>query len=355
MAAVAATGLACGLGVGAPAAHAGTGCSWAPITLASGWQSMQNTYWTGDPSYCVEGDGMVYLSGSVGATSSSAGSTIGYLPAEARPTSELYLDVYTMNGQYGELRIDPSGSIEAYGGQGGSTQYTSLAGVSYPGASMLTWALPLENGWQSAQSQWNTGDPAYSITNDVVHLSGSLRRPAGTPSGPAEAASDLSLQSLWPSDTCYSPNTYTYYGSMSTITVINGYDPRGFFYPAGTLFADNAQYTSLAGLSYPAGSVPWQGVALQNGWVTTHYCDGLAFVPIGDVIYLGGQLTVPAGFAGDIGILPPAARPSHYLYMIASNDVPVSISPDGQVAITRSVGSAQAVVSLSGLSYPLGS
>jgi hypothetical protein len=357
---VAACGLAVGLAASAPAAHAGTGCNWAPITLASGWQSMQGAYGTGDPSYCVEDDGMVYLSGSVGANSGSAGATIGYLPAGAAPTAELYLDVYTMNGQYGVLRIDTSGSIEAYGGQGGSTQYTSLAGVSYPGASMLTWGIPLENGWQSAQSQWNTGDPGYSITNDVVHLSGSLRRPAGTPSGPTEAAADLSEQSLWPADNCFTPNTYTFGGSINTINVINGSTPEAFFYPAGTLFAANAQYTSLAGISYPAGglgAVSWQGIPLLNGAKPSagYYCPGAAFVTIGDVVYLSGQLTFPSGFSGEFAVLPPNARPTHYLYMIASNDVPIMITPDGQVAVTRPLGTSPAPVGLSGLSFALGS
>ena len=360
-ASVAATALACGLGAGAPAAHAGTGCTWAPITLASGWQSEQGTFDTGDPSYCVEDDGTVYLSGSVGTYgSSTAGITVGYLPSEAWPANVLYLDVYTLNGTHGVLRIDTSGVIEAYGGQGDTTQYTSLAGVSYPSASVPQWPIPLENGWQSAQGLYNTGNPALSFSDGVVHLSGSLWRPAGSPTpGPMEAASDLTNPSFWPADNCYDPDTYTYGGAMSTISVINGSTAEALFYPAGTLFATNGRYTSLAGISYPAGgqgAVPWQQVPLLAGQASSSFfCAGLAFVPIGDDVYFGGDLTLPVGFVGEFAVLPPAVRPAHNLYMIASDDVAVRIAPDGGVSVINSLGASQTEISLSGLSFALGS
>src|SRR5690242_13161037 len=94
-AAVAASGLAIGLAVSAPAAHAGTGCTWAPITLVNGWHSEQSAFATGDPSVCLENDGMVYLSGSVAAPSGSA-SEFGTLPVWDWPTRNLYFDVYTL-------------------------------------------------------------------------------------------------------------------------------------------------------------------------------------------------------------------------------------------------------------------
>jgi hypothetical protein len=352
---VAAAGLACGLGAGAPAAHAGTGCTWAPIPLASGWQSEQGTYLTGDPSFCVEDDGMVYLSGSAATFSSSAGEVLGYLPAEARPANVIYLDVYTLNGTYGVLRIDTYGNISTYGGTGGSTSYTSLAGVSFPSASVLQWPVSLENGWQSAQSIWNTGNPAVSISNNVVHLSGGVRRPAGNATGATEAVFDLTSQSLWPADNCFWPEVYTYAGGINNISVINGANPEAFFYPAGTLFATNGLYTSLAGISYPAGSAPWQGLALTKGQAAFYDCAGAAYVTEGDVVYLGGAVALPAGFAGTFTVLPPSVRPTHYLYMIASGDVPVMIAPDGTVTVTRPLTAAQAQLPLSGLSYALGS
>jgi hypothetical protein len=356
---VAAIGLACGLGVGAPAAHAGTGCTWAPIPLASGWQSEQGTYGTGDPSYCVEDDGMVYLSGSAAEINGSSGDIVGYLPYGAWPTNVLYLDVYTYSGTYGVLRIFPDGVIEAYGGEGGAPSYTSLAGVSFPSAYVATSPIPLENGWQSAQGKYgNTGDPTYGITNGVVHLSGSLWRPAGNPTtGLQSVFGVLADQSLWPADNCLYRNQYVYGGSINVFSAINGATPLAFFYPAGGLFADTSQYTSLAGISYPAGGplgVPWQVLPLVGGTQDNSYCAGAAVVAMGDVVYMAGMLDLPAGFVGEFTVLPPADRPAHTLYEIADNQVPVRINPDGTVLISKPLAAWQRVV-LSGLSFPLGS
>ncbi len=38
-------------------------------------------------------------------------------------------------------------------------------------------SLYLLNGWQSAQTSWNTGDPEYCVDNGIVYLSGSLKNP----------------------------------------------------------------------------------------------------------------------------------------------------------------------------------
>src|SRR5262245_7981102 len=92
-ASVATSGLAIGLAVGAPAAHAGPGCTWAPVTLVNGWHSEQGAFDTGDPSGCLENDGMVYLSGSVAAPSGSLNSEFGTLPVWDWPTRNLYFDV----------------------------------------------------------------------------------------------------------------------------------------------------------------------------------------------------------------------------------------------------------------------
>jgi hypothetical protein len=139
----------------------------------------------------------VYLSGSIAQTSGT-NSTFGFLPPGERPAYEIYLDVYTLNSTYGVLRIDPSGLMEAYFGS--ATGYTSLAGVSFPVAGVSqTGVMPLENGWESAQSAYNTGDPAFFISNGIVHLSGSLQRPSGTPadfSPPNGAANLVELSGL---------------------------------------------------------------------------------------------------------------------------------------------------------------
>jgi hypothetical protein len=351
---VAAAGLAIGLAAGAPAAHAGPGCSWAPITLMNGWHTEQGTYSTGDPSACLEDDGMVYLSGSVGAPGGSP-SEFGTLPVWDWPEHNLYFDVYTLNRSYGVLRIDTDGTMWAYGGLGGSTGYTSLAGVSYPGAAVTQTDMTLENGWQSADILYATGDPAFSVTSGIVHLSGSLRRPAGTPPNfsPDWAAAVLPSQA-WPSDNCVSPNIYTVSGGIWPLSVDNG-----------TVYGANASYASLAGISYPTAAMAWHSLPLVNGTGPSLCNTGPSYLSSGNVVYLTGVTTVPSGFNGELAVLPAGDRPAHFLYMMAENQgagptaadayVALRIDPSGAVWILTPTGGSADIVSLAGLSFHLGS
>ena len=352
-ASVAACGLVGGLAAGAPAAHAGTGCSWEPLTLVNGWHSEQGAYDTGDPSACLESDGMVYLSGSVAAPSAGSYSEFATLPVWDWPTHNLYFDVYTLNGSYGVLRIDTNGTMWAYGGRGGSTGYTSLAGVSYPDAAVTPTDVPLLNGWQSADNLYITGDPAFSITSGIVHLSGSLRRPAGN--GPQTAA-QLPPQA-WPSDNCFRTPTYTYGGGIWNL---------GIQTPGGYVFdAFDSRYISMAGINYPTAPTAWQQLSLLNGTPNSLCNTGPAYYTSGNVVYLTGMMSLPLGFNGKIAVLPPGDRPSHYLYMIAYNDGPgtaaadqyvtLRIDPDGAMWIFSPPNGSAFIPSLAGLSFHLGS
>jgi hypothetical protein len=351
--AVAGLALATGLAAGAPAAHAG-GCTWTAITLVNGWHSEQSVFGTGNPSYCLEGDGMVYLSGSVAQTG-NLGDVFGTLPASVRPTHELYFAVYTLNTSQGVLRIDTDGTLNAYNGQSSATTsqgYTSLAGISYPSAGIPQHALSLTNGWQSDQGVFNTGDPSYSVTNSVAHLSGSLARPAGTPPVFSSLWIATTLPSAAaPANNCFASLTYTFGGGTGIVETD----------PANKLSAGNAQYTSLAGISYPVGTATW--LTLANGTAeTSSGCIDPSFTLSGNVVYLVGTANLPANSRGVIGTLPPSARPAHALYMITSDgpqDIPhvtVRVDPSGAVAmIIPPEASGSVFVSLSGLSFHLGS
>src|SRR5579862_4554132 len=171
--AAAALALAIGVASVGPAAHAG-GCSWQPLTLENGWQSDQSVYQTGDPAFCAEGDGMVYLSGSLTQPTGTS-SAFAVLPSYAAPAHREYMSVYTYGGTNGVLRIWPDGTLFAYFGK--ASQFTSLAGVSFPAAgTATTGVMPLMNGWQSAQGTYDSGDPSYYVSNGAVHLDGSLLR-----------------------------------------------------------------------------------------------------------------------------------------------------------------------------------
>ena len=53
----------------------------------------------------------------------------------------------------------------------------------------LTWhPLTLLNGWQSGESSFSTGDPAWAVKNGIVYLSGSLVQPGGGTAASSEFA-----------------------------------------------------------------------------------------------------------------------------------------------------------------------
>jgi hypothetical protein len=69
-------------------------------------------------------------------------------------------------------------------------------------------------------------------------------------------------------------------------------------------------------------------------------CIGASYSIIGDVVYLTGSLQFSAGFAGQIGTLPPGARPTHVLYLIVGGDgaggttwVTLRVDPGGRVSV----------------------
>jgi hypothetical protein len=352
-ASVAACGLALGLAAGAPAAHAGTGCTWAPISLVNGWHSEQGTYGTGDPSVCLENDGMVYLSGSLAAPGGS-NYQFGVLPVWDWPEHNLYFDVYTKDGSFGVLRIDTDGTMWAYGGLGRTTQYTSLAGVSYPGPAVPQTDLQLEDGWQSADLQLATGDPAISITGGIVHLSGSLTHPAAPPSTGDYFAAALPPEAVPPMDTdLFATTGYAFGGQMQEVSIADG----SIFGPL------NSEYTSLAGINYPVTPAAWQPLLpLLNGHPDFGF-NGPSWYLSGNVVYLDGMVDLPPGFNGEVAVLPPAERPSHTLYMLAyanaqniSGYAQLTIGQDGSMWINTGPSGGQAnFVFLPGLSFHLGS
>ena len=367
-AALASLALAAGaLAASAPAASASImpDCGWNQLSLMNGWQSDQNTYGTGDPRYCVTRDGMVHLSGSLTQPSAGAGE-FAALPPQAWPASNLYLSVYTMDGTAGYLMIDTAGRMYAYSGpDGDAPDFTSLAGVSFPGASVAQQPLALLNGWQSAQGQWGTGDPSYSVTNGIVHLSGSLNGSQVTPGLQSEAASTFAVlpQGARP-DFCTGTEAYTYAGVPGTLQV----DPLGMMYAyaqGGAVYnSPSAQYTSLAGVSFPAaGTTNWHALSLQSTWspVVADWCKtnvdtDPAWDVINGMVYLTGWMSSSVSNSGEVTVLPPAARPVHTLYLIL-NEGPaphasLEIQPNGAV-IVFGAGPVNGVDSLAGLSYEL--
>ena len=231
----------------------------------------------------------------------------------------------------------------AYGGKAAS--FTSLAGISFPMATLETGQkiTPLGDGWQSADSQWDTGDPSYYLSNGVVHLSGSVYNPVNQD---WYFAGQLP-QAAWPA---YSQviNTYTYGGAPGQLLVDKGhtaYPPT----PANEVdymgAADDAnsyghanQYTSLAGITYPAAGSVETHLTPLNGWqpgTDTLEANGPSYFISNGVVYLDGGV-INTG-SGAVAALPPGARPTHTLYLTVGTGngkwypAVLQINPDGSM------------------------
>jgi hypothetical protein len=215
----------------------GAGTATHKLTLRNGWK-FDGGFWNSKPSYAIS-SGVVYLSGSMHQTSGSS-DIFAILPKAARPAHDEYITVSTSGGVPGVLLIYPDGVMAAYSGNARSL--TFLGGVSYPQATLARHKLALRDGWISGQSHYGTGDPSYSVTGGVVHLSGSLIQPGGgdafahLPRG-TRPAHDLYIK------------VYTYNGSVGTLFI----QPDGLM-QAYSRGSDATSYTSLAAISFPVKS-----------------------------------------------------------------------------------------------------
>jgi hypothetical protein len=345
--------LALGVVAGAPAARAGVpGCVWQPLTLINGWQSEQGTFTTGDPSVCAGTDGMVYISGSVAAPNGSTSTEFAVLPSVDAPAHYDYFTVYTNNGAVGVVRINPDGSMWAY--YGDATQFTSLAGISFPAdTASVTGLMPLLAGWQSAQGEDNSGNPGYFISNGVVHLDGSVYHPNGTPQWGSDTAWTFAqLPAAATPSHCMEVNTYTFAGGSNDMFIDQ---------TDGDIHGANAQFTSLAGISYPASANAWQPLSLVNsvGWPCDPVDSSLGY----GVVYLTGYVGVSQGYSGEFAVLPPGQRPAHTLYLNVFGDgsggnnwANLRIDPDGEMDVFNLGGYPDgANFSLDGLSFRVNS
>jgi hypothetical protein len=332
----------------APAASAGPNCSWQPLSLQNGWQSSNSQWQSGDPEYCVD-NGVVYLAGSL--NQPVAGSDeVAVLPPQARPTSNDYLAIYTYQGAEGSLDIQSDGSMVVWGGK--STQYTSLAGISFPAAGAALQSFPPDAGYQSADSLWGTGDPSYLLSDGAVHLAGSL---TSTKPGWYLAAIPGPIEP----DRCVETNVYTYAGTVDSLVV----DVDTSFMADAATPNFSAPFISLAGVSYPAPGAPWTALPLKNGWAESPSAYACVAGPPSyyvnnGVVYLSGAASQAQSGSGVVATLPPGLRPNHYLFLTVSAGLQpyadVSISPNGDITVFGG-NSQPTMTSLSGISFQVSS
>jgi hypothetical protein len=332
-----------------------TGLTWHPLTLINGWQSDQGQWDSGNPAWAVK-NGIVYLSGSLHLPGGTPGSNSEFavLPPAARPAHQQDMTVYTNGGTFGALEIWTTGQLFVQSpivadGQG----YSSLAGVSFPAATTAMHTLNLRNGWQG--NAYGDGDPAYTVTGGVVHLTGDLHQPSGT----NEEFAVLPAAAR-PAHTLYL-NVSTFGNTTGVLRiypdgVMQAYQGNGQNVPSQNL-------TSLAGVSFPATTTATQPLKLLNGWQSSQSADGTgdpSYTVTGGVVHLSGSMNQPSGTNDEFTVLPLAARPAHYLWIMTYTHNgavgALEIAPSGVVyAFNTTSNAAQQYTSLSAISYPVNS
>jgi hypothetical protein len=216
-----------------PAAH--SGLTWHRLPAGNGWSDAPIDG-AGRASYAVRG-GVVYLAGSLHHGSTS---TVGTLPAAARPSVNLYLADYTAKGNIGDILITPAGAVSVYGVLD-STQ-TSLDGLSYPAAkAKFSWhPIPLTGTWESSNSVWGSGNPSYAVVGPIVYLSGSMQ----------DTSAGTGLFAFMPKASQPAHNVtklvYAFGGTSGGMTIAQNLGLIGSN-PASLA----EEYTSFAGFSYP--------------------------------------------------------------------------------------------------------
>lgn len=320
---------------------ASAGVTWHPLTLKNGWKSAQSLDDTGNPAWAVK-DGVVYLSGSIHQSQGSS-PEFAILPTAARPAHTMYITNYTLDGTNGHLYVKPNGQLWAYGAS--AQGFSSLAGISFPARSTATHPLALRNGWNSSQFRWNTGDPAYTVRNGVVYLSGSLHQRV--------AGSDIFAK--LPAAARPSHNLYITVDTFDATTGIL------FISSSGNMEAYHGSarsFTSLAGVSFPARSLTAHALTLLGSWQSSQGLNGTgdpAYAVRNGVVYLSGSLQ--NGGSDQFATLPMAVRPHHWLYIkiYANNGAVASmdIAPGGEASVFGT--GSNVFSSLATISYPLGS
>jgi hypothetical protein len=330
----------------ASAPHAAAAFTWHRLKLLNGWKSASTTSIpAGTPSYAVR-DEVVYLNGAI--KQPVAGSEeFARLPAGSRPAHTLWMQVLTGTSVLGTLRVFPDGLMSAY--NGGATTETSMAMVSFPTARIRSHALTIGSGWESGQSVFSSGNPAYAISHGVVYLSGSLE---GTEADPPLGALTLP-RAARPKHSMFL-TVYTFSGSTGTLVIL----PTGQLDVYGS---EAPSFTSLAGISYPVSSTRWHDLKLYAGWTPSTSPAGAghpAYAVVNSVIFLTGGAQQPTPGSVVFAQLPRSARPKQELSGLtyAGDEGWAAVTSHGHdlYVFSNPAGISQTFTSLAGLSYPLG-
>ena len=321
--------------------------TWHTLSLLNGWQSAaKKTLLTGTPAWAYR-DGVVYLRGAIKQPNPDGSTSFARLPKFARPPHKLYLQIATGSDAAGILYIGPGGTLDAY--DGNAYAFASLGAISYPTATIKSHQVTMRNSWVSSQPDYQTGNPAYAISQGVVYLSGSMH--SVTNPAPVSLAFVLP-KAAWPAHTMYI-SVYTFDGTSPGVVQI---EPTGEV----DVSAGNAVgYTSLAGISFPVSSTKWHNFKLEGEWKSAppRYDTGApAYAVVNGVVYLSGSMYQPVADSRVWSQPPAAARTAD----VIDREVDTADAMAGAVTITATRGrvgtnsfsNAQIFTSFDGIAYP---
>jgi hypothetical protein len=321
-----------------------SGLTWHRLYPINGWHAI---FSSPPPSWSVS-HGVVYLTGGVFSPSGTL-NLFAELPAQARPRHALYITTRTGGNTAGSVTIYSNGKMFANSPtSGAAASFTSLLSISYPARTMAAHALTLRNGWRSSESDFNSGDPSYSVSGGIVYLSGSLHQASGTSDEFAtlpKAARPAHVQYI---------SVYTFGGEIGVLQI----DRDGQMFGYG---GQAQSYTSLAGLSYPAASTSTHKLLLLNGWTSgqgSYQSGAPAYRVSNGIVYLSGSLiTSVSNTALKVAVLPRGARPavplSVVIYTFGGTTGGLLIEPNGDLVCFGTPGQAQMFSSLAAIAFPL--
>ena len=321
--------------------------TWHTLNLLNGWKSAaKKILLTGTPAWAYR-DGVVYLRGAIKQSNPDGSTNFAQLPKFARPPHKLYLQIATGSDAAGILYIGPGGTLEAY--DGNANAFASLAAISYPTAAIKSHQLTMRNSWVSSQPDYQTGNPAYAISQGVVYLSGSMH--SVTNPAPISLAFVLP-KAAWPAHSMYL-SVYTLDGTSPGIVQIESTGE------VDVAAGDAVGYTSLAGISFPVSSTKWHNFKLEGEWkpAPPKYDTGApAYAVVNGVVYLSGSMYQPVADSRVWSQPPAAARTAD----VIDREVDTADAMAGAVTITATRGrvgtnsfsNAQIFTSFDGIAYP---
>lgn len=215
-------------------------------------------------------------------------------------------------------------------------------------AAKVSWhKMTLANGWTSSQSDYSSGDPAWTVLNGIVYLSGSMHQNVA---GSSEVT--ILPPAARPAHMTYL-NVYTNNDTTGRVVIY----PSGLVLAGSNPSGNAVLYTSLAALSYPAAKTSLHAFALRNGWQAYQNNTGKpSYYVSGGMVYLYGALHQPAPSAAtEFAVLPKADRPVHYDIWVPScaTDGPGTVRADTSGAVSAYMNDSTTFTSLDGISFQL--